>query len=196
MTIVLSLVIICRMKQHSTRRYAAIAMMSALIAVLSLMIVPLPSGVPLTLQTFAIAFCGLLLGWRSGVAAVAVYLLLGAIGVPVFAGGKAGVQVLVSLTGGFLWGFLPMAALCGAPVRKLPLQALLCVAGLALCHAAGVLQFAADTRQTLLRAAQVASFPFLIKDLLSTAAALALARPVRARLGRILEPAQAQSQRE
>lgn len=184
------------MKQYPTRRYAAIAMMSAVIAVLSLISIPLPSGVPLTLQTFAIAFCGLLLGWRSGLAAVAVYLLLGAVGVPVFAGGKAGFQVLASLTGGFLWGFLPMAALCGASVRKLPLQALLCIAGLAVCHIAGVVQFAAVTRQTWLRAAQVASFPFLVKDLLSVAAALALARPVRARLRHILDPAQAQPKPE
>ena len=119
--------------------------MAAVLAVLSQISIPLPGGVPLTLQTFAVALCGYLLGPALGSAAAAVYLALGASGLPAFAGFSGGIGCFLGPTGGFLWGFLPFALLCGLGIKseKKPLALALGAVGLASCHLAGVLQFAA-----------------------------------------------------
>ena len=70
----------------TTKQIVLTGMMTAVLAVLSIVTIPLPTGVPVTLQTFAMAFCGYVLGWKLGGASSALYLILGAIGVPVYAG--------------------------------------------------------------------------------------------------------------
>ncbi|WP_240232518.1 biotin transporter BioY [Devosia lacusdianchii] len=69
--------------------------------------------VPVTLQGFAIAALSAAFGLRIGVATVALYLIEGALGLPVFAGATAGIPYLMGPTGGFLLGFLAMAAIIG-----------------------------------------------------------------------------------
>ena len=71
-------------------------MMAAILAVLSQISIPLPSGVPITMQTFAVALAGFTLGIWQGSASVLIYLLLGLIGVPVFAGFSGGPGSFVS----------------------------------------------------------------------------------------------------
>ena len=83
---------------------AYIALFAALMAVCSW--ISIPATVPFTLQTFAIFAALGLLGGKRGTVAVAVYLLLGAIGVPVFAGFQGGIGALLGTTGGYLLGFL------------------------------------------------------------------------------------------
>jgi biotin transport system substrate-specific component len=92
------------------------ALLAALTAVCSLLALPNPlvPGVPFTLQVLAVCLAGMLLPPRWAAASQIVYVLLGAIGLPVFAGGGAGVGVLVSVTGGFLWGYPFAAAACAA----------------------------------------------------------------------------------
>lgn len=74
--------------------------------------------VPVTLQSFAIAALAAAFGLRIGVATVALYLLEGAFGLPVFAGASAGIPYLMGPTGGFLLGFLVMAAIIGYAADK------------------------------------------------------------------------------
>jgi biotin transport system substrate-specific component len=69
--------------------------------------------VPVTLQSFAVAALAAAFGARIGLATVALYLLEGAAGLPVFAGATAGIPYLLGPTGGFLLGFLPMAFIIG-----------------------------------------------------------------------------------
>lgn len=69
--------------------------------------------VPMTLQTLAILATGLTLGLRRAGAALTLFLALGAVGVPVFAGGKAGAMVFTGPTGGYLIGFFLAALFCG-----------------------------------------------------------------------------------
>ncbi len=71
-------------KRVSTRSIVITGMFAAVIAVLAQVALPMPSGVPVTLQTFAIALTGVVLGAKLGMAAAGVYILLGAVGVPVF----------------------------------------------------------------------------------------------------------------
>lgn len=157
----------------SVRELILVALFAALLALLSQLAIPLPSGVPATLQTFAVALCGFTLGVKKGTIAVAVYLLLGAIGLPVFAGFLGGVGVFVGVTGGFLWGFLALAALCGTG------RVCLAPLGLMACHALGVAQFALVAQTSLGQSFVLVSLPYLLKDAISLAAAYFAARAVR-----------------
>lgn len=83
------------------------ALFTALIIVGGYISIPLPIGpVPIVLADFFVIIAGLFLGWKYGLICVAMYLGLGALGLPVFAGGRAGLAVLVGPTGGFLFGYL------------------------------------------------------------------------------------------
>lgn len=181
------------MQQHKAIvSMVQIALFAAVLAVLSQISIPLPSGVPVTLQTFAVALAAYTLGWKRGTCSVAVFLALGAVGVPVFAGFTGGVGKFVGVTGGYLWGFLPMAALCGlgmAAWQKAPTAknrifcVLLSLAGLAGCHLPGVVQFALVSGSSPLHAFLVASAPYLIKDGASLILAFLLALAIRSALG-------------
>lgn len=145
------------------------ALMTAVLAVLSQISIPTPFGVPLTLQTFAVALLAYVLGWNYGLFSVGLYLIIGAIGVPVFANFKAGLTALIGPTGGFLIGFLLMA-LCLGLTRRFNhplLILLLSVAGLALCHLFGAVWFSFVTARPLLDGFLLSSAPYLIKDILS-----------------------------
>ena len=85
---------------------------SALIALCAQVSVPF-YPVPVTMQTFAVILIGLIYGWRLGGITVALYLIEGAIGLPVFAGGKGGMLVLMGPTAGYLYGFFLAAVACG-----------------------------------------------------------------------------------
>ena len=100
------------MKRNDLHALTLTAMMIPVIAVAAQLALPIAS-VPMTLQTFAVCFAGLMLGPMRGVAAVAVYLLMGAIGIPVFAGFTGSLAAVVGPTGGFLVGFLPLVLLAG-----------------------------------------------------------------------------------
>lgn len=167
-----------------TKRMVYTALFAALIAVLSQISIPLPSGVPITLQTFAVAFAGFFLGRKYGLAAVAVYVALGAAGAPVFAGFTGGAYKLVNVTGGFIWGFFPFVIMTGArsPETDRISAAVLSVLGLAMCHLIGVAQYAALTGNGFAASALVVSAPYIVKDVLSVTLAAMLSSAVSRRL--------------
>ena len=164
-----------------TRQVILTGMFAAVLAVMAQLSIPMPSGVPVTLQTFAVALTAYVLGPKTGLAAAVIYILLGAVGVPVFAGFKGGIGVLLGPTGGFIWGFLLMILLCGsgAKSRHILLTAAASVFGLAGCHLPGILQFMFLTGRGFAGAAMLVSVPYLIKDVISVAAAFALAKAVK-----------------
>jgi len=93
-------------------------MFTALIAICAQIIIPQPGGVPFTLQVWGISLAGLLLGPKKGALAALVYVLLGAIGAPVFAGFSGGIGVIMRPTGGFILSFPVVALLAGLGERK------------------------------------------------------------------------------
>ncbi len=93
----------------SLRQMTAIALMSVVLLLCSILTVP--SVVPFTLQTFGVALAVGLLGIKSGLLSVVAYFLLGLIGLPVFAGMQGGIGVLLGPTGGYLIGFLPRVSI-------------------------------------------------------------------------------------
>ena len=147
--------------------------MSAVLSVISLISIPLPSGIPLTFQTFAVALCGYLLGIRCGLISLLVYLALGTVGLPVFSHAQGGLQVLIGgPTGGFLFGFIPLVLFCGISVyftwkRNGSLfRPLFGIIGLLLCHLCGIAQYASITETPFHIAFCAVSLPFLFKDVL------------------------------
>jgi biotin transport system substrate-specific component len=94
------------------RHIALIAIGAALIFATSWVVIPL-SPVPITGQTFGVLLVGGALGFRRGLASIALYVLIGLIGLPFFAEGKGGVQVLQGTTGGYIVGFIVAGSLVG-----------------------------------------------------------------------------------
>ena len=107
------------MKDKMTiRDYCYIGLFTSLIAVMAQISIPMPAGVPMTLQTFAVPLAGIVLGRKRGFFAAAVYVLIGAVGVPVFAGFTGGIGILLGATGGFLVSFPLMAYMAGFGMEK------------------------------------------------------------------------------
>lgn len=168
----------------TTKEVVSVGMFAAVLAVLSQISIPMPSGVPVTLQTFAVALTGVVLAWKNGTASVIVYILLGAVGAPVFANFSGGAQVLVSYTGGFIWGFIVMTILCGigAQNKNMVWGVLTGLAGLAVCHICGVVQFMVVMKMGLTESFLLSSAPYLIKDVLSVILAFVIGGRLRTRL--------------
>ena len=99
-------------RQSIGLRVAAVAGATLFLAICSWITVPMVP-VPLTMQTFGVTVVGALFGWRLGFAAVAAWLIEGALGLPVFTGGTAGLAHMVGPTGGYLASFPIVAALVG-----------------------------------------------------------------------------------
>ena len=170
-----------------TKDLALCALFAALIAVCAW--ISIPATVPFTLQTFAIFAALGLLGGKRGTVAVAVYLLLGAIGVPVFAGFQGGIGALLGTTGGYLLGFLLTALIeWGMEARfgsKTGVFLLSAVLGMLVCYAFGTAWYLVVYARTkgaisLATALGWGVVPFLIPD----AVKIALAVLLRGRLKR------------
>lgn len=182
----------------STKTIATVGMFTAVLGILSIITIPMPTGVPVTLQTFAMALCGFVLGWKLGLAATALYLVLGTAGIPIFAGMSAGPGVLFGYTGGFLWGFLFLTAFCGMGLRwkNMILRGVCGMAGLTVCHLLGALWYGVLADLGLAASLAAVSLPYLAKDVISVACACAVGAAVRRalRAGRLLpEPVKRRS---
>lgn len=149
----------------------SVALFAAIIAIMSQISIPTPFGVPVSLQTFAVALCGYFLGAKKGTGALLVWIAIGAVGVPVFTGFRGGFAVLLGLTGGFIYGFIPLVLLCGIELKKAPLRIALGAAGIIACHLCGAAQYALLMGIDFVQSVLTVSVPFLIKDIASVVAA-------------------------
>ena len=102
----------------SSREIVLAGLFAAVISILAQFTIPF-GPIPLTLQTFAVGFVVTILGKKTGTIAVAIYLLMGMIGLPVLAGGLAGIAHYFGPTGGFLVGFIFQAYVTGLILEKL-----------------------------------------------------------------------------
>lgn len=167
--------------RQSTVSIAVTALFTALIAVSAFVTIPLPNGVPVTLQTLAVALTGYCLGVKRGVPALLAYILLGAAGAPVFSGFQSGPAVLVGKTGGFFVGFVFLVVACalGRRCENKALQIAVGMLGLLLCHLCGVLWFAHLTGTGFWASVAAVSLPFLLKDAVCIVGAMFLALRLR-----------------
>ena len=160
-----------------------IALFAAIIAVCSW--IQIPMTVPFTMQTFAV-FCALAtLGGKGGTISVLIYIVLGAVGVPVFAGFTGGVGILFGTTGGYIIGFLPMAVIAGLVIdhtHSRILQLLGMVLGTAVCYALGTAWFCFSTNTGVMAALWMCVIPFIAGDLVKMALAMTMGPMIRGRL--------------
>ena len=167
---------------------ARMAICTALIVVCSWLTVPFT--VPFTMQTFAIFFTVCLLGPWQGMISILVYILLGAVGVPVFAGFKGGIAVLFDKTGGYIIGYLLSALLTSWLIHRKESNflrsCLAMVAGVAVCYVFGTAWFMVLTGTPLWTSLTWCVLPFLPGDAVKILLAAFLAKRLQAPMRRIL----------
>jgi biotin transport system substrate-specific component len=168
--------------QTSTRSLVFASLMAALIAAGAFLVIPI-APVPIVLQNLFVLLAGLLLGSRWAAASVAIYLLAGACGLPVFAGGSGGLGHLVGPRGGYLFGFLIAAFLVGfiaeRSKQRLVPEILGMILGSIAIYATGVPWLMMMLGLSPHKALAVGMYPFLIGDALKIAAAIPIARGLR-----------------
>ena len=149
--------------------------------------ISIPTAVPFTLQTFAVFFVLLLLGGERGTIATLVYVLLGAVGVPVFAGFSGGIGILLGSTGGYIIGFLFVGLIYilfeKFFKKNIVMKIVALVLGLAVCYAFGTAWFMhvyikSSGEVGLLTVLGWCVFPFIIPDLIKMALAVVVAKRI------------------
>jgi len=170
----------------NTKDYAIMGLCTALMAICAW--ITIPAAVPFTMQTFAVFLTAGLLGGKRGTIVVLVYLLLGAVGLPVFSGFAGGLGYMMGVTGGYLVGFIFIGLimwlfekLWGFGRRTLIVSMTL---GLIACYAFGTAWFIiVYTRNTgsigVLSALSMCVFPYIIPDAVKIGLALLLTMRVK-----------------
>ena len=171
------------MKRLKTKDLAVVSLCAALMCVCAW--IQFPSVVPFTLQTFAVFFIALVFDVKKSLTVAVVYILLGAVGLPVFSGFQGGVGALFGATGGFILGFIPstvIVSLLKSKVKKGFVYSLVCcLPGLAVCYATGVLWYmfvygGGDVKS----AVSVCILPFVIPDIIKIILAVTVSGRVTA----------------
>ena len=159
----------------SVKNIVLAGMFAAFLAVMSQVSLPMPTGVPITVQVFAVALVGVILGWKRGVLAVLVYILIGAVGL----------SVLTGLTGGYIIAWPVMTILCGIQPKtqntklNVALNIILSLVGLAVCESVGALQWALLSGSDLKGLIIYSLTAFVPKALILTVLAVLIGRQVR-----------------
>lgn len=176
--------------QFTVRHMVYCAISAALITICAWICVPVLQ-VSFTMQTFAVFFVLSLLGGRCGFLSVLLYLLLGAVGLPVFSGFQGGAGVLLGVTGGYIWGFLTAAfvywivtALFG---KKLSIRLLASVLGMLLCYTCGTAWYqTVYVNNSLWAVLGTCVFPYLLPDAVKITLALYLAGRIKKAIPKLL----------
>lgn len=172
---------------------AYIAVFAVLIAICSW--ISIPTAIPFTLQTFAVFLAVTVLGGRRGTMAVVVYVLLGAIGVPVFAEFTGGLGIILRNTGGYLIGFIFAALVMWLMERlfgrKLWVQAVSMALGMVTYYTLGTIWFMQVYMRTtgdvgLMTVLGWCVIPFVIPDVVKSVLALTLGKRLRKQLAGIM----------
>ena len=167
----------------NTRDICVMALFTAFTAVMAQISVPMPLGVPMTMQTFAIMLAGMTLGARKGFVSILVYVLLGVVGVPVFARLSGGMGVVFGPTGGFILTFPFMAWIVGKSAERGGWASIAAglLAGHLVNYAGGMLMFCLITRQSVGAAFMVCVFPFIPTAVIKAVMAALIGVKLRAR---------------
>lgn len=164
---------------------AMTAMLAAVLAVASPFTIPI-GPIPISLCTLVIYLAVYVLGWKRGMSATLVYILLGAAGMPVFSNFGSGLGQILGPTGGYIIGYLPLTLIAGLLVERYPrgrgLQLLGLVLGTAVLYLIGTAWFCVVMDSTVAAALAACVFPFLPGDLVKMAVAMGVGPMLRNRL--------------
>ncbi len=165
----------------SIRSMTHISVMSVVITICAWLTVP--AAVPFTMQTFGVFFALLFSGGKKGTAAIALYLILGAVGLPVFSGFSGGIGHILGATGGYMLGFLITGfiyILFEKIGKSTKLAVFSLILGLLACYAFGTLWFSIyKDGMSFLPALSVCVLPFIVPDLVKLALAVILTRRLK-----------------
>ncbi|MBC5787440.1 MULTISPECIES: biotin transporter BioY [Clostridiaceae] len=178
----------------SIKTMCVIAIMTAVICVVSPFSIPIPGVVPISLGTLGVYIASSLLGAKKGFIAVLLYLIIGAIGLPVFAQFTGGVSIIAGPTGGYMVGYLLMALLTGwftdhsnNIVWKISLGMVL---GTLACYLLGTIWLAYTMKLDLIAALWAGVIPFIPGDIVKIVLSVSLAKVLRPQLSRFLSSTQ------
>lgn len=174
-----------------TSDYIYIAVSTALITICSW--ITIPTVVPFTLQLFGIFLTLGLLGGKRGTLAILLYILLGIIGIPVFAGFGSGLGIIVGPLGGFILGFIVLSLTVWLFEKIIPANCnipsiISMIIGLLLCYICGLVHFVISTRSgsnsiSWTAAIVTCILPFIIPDLIKLFLATMLCKRLRRHVG-------------
>jgi len=170
-------------RKWKTIDMAYIALFAVLMAVCSW--ISIPAVVPFTLQTFGVFVAVSVLGGKRGTLAVVLYLLMGIVGLPVFAGFSGGLGVLLGSTGGYIIGFIVMAVIAGLFIdncRKPWIQLIGMVVGTIVCYLFGTVWFCIVAGYTFQAALAVCVIPFIPADLVKMIIAMIIGPMIKKRI--------------
>jgi len=178
------------MKKIDIKDMALIGVMVALMCVLGPLSIPI-GAVPVSLTMFTTWLAAYILGGKKSGVAVLIYLLIGAVGLPVFSGATGGLAKLVGATGGYLIGFLPMAIISGFFVNKFyknyAMQVIGMLLGMVVCYTFGTIWFMILMNMGLMESLAICVFPFILFDFAKLAFAIIVGRTVRTALSSVLQ---------
>lgn len=167
-----------------TKNLVLCAVCAAITCVLAPLSIPISGMIPITLATFAVMLSGILLGGRLGALSQIIYLIIGAVGVPVCAGFTPALPKLLGPTGGYLVGYIPLAFVCGAiysmwgktsrGVKKYTFMLLGMIAGTVVLYAFGTAWFCILNHVDVVYALTLCVVPFLIGDMIKIAVVMIL----------------------
>lgn len=185
-----------------TKNLVLCAVCAAITCILAPLSIPLAGGVPISLASFAVMLSGILLGGSLGAFSQLIYVLLGAVGLPVFAGWTGGLGNVLGMTGGYIIGYIPCAWLTGLIYKKYgeaakrPAKILLMVLGMTAGNIAlyviGTAWFMFVTGMTLEASLAACVIPFLPGNFIKMAAVILIGLPVENAIRRTMyanEPA-------
>lgn len=170
-------------KKLSTRELCHIGIFVAIIAVFAQISIPMPFGVPMTLQTLAIPLAGVVLGIKNGTLATLSYVLLGVIGVPVFANFTGGMGMIFSRTGGFILSFPLVALTAGIGAKKNDLWlSLWLIIGAVINYICGMLMFSFITSSSFITSFTLVVLPFIPTTIIKIIIVMTLGKTIKRRL--------------
>lgn len=178
------------MRESSTVKYTMCALFVAFISICSQIAIHI-GMVPISMSLLAVFLAGLFLGTKYGTLSVIVYILLGITGIPVFAGAKGGLAIILGPTGGFLVGYILCVVIVGFVADRFNKQKIFIVLGMVVavitCYIAGVLWFSIITENGFYRSLKLCVIPFIPGDIIKIFISIIIYYKIKPRLNDIIK---------
>lgn len=171
------------------KKTAAVSILAAIICIFSPLSLPV-GAIPISLSTFAIYIVSCSVSIKYSVPAVAVYILLGAAGLPVFSSFTGGLQFITGYTGGYIIGYIPCALIVGMLTDRFEknkiIYPLSMIIGTAVCYLSGTLWYMNRAECGLSEAVAICVLPFIIGDTVKISAASVIGITLKQRIKKLI----------
>lgn len=168
----------------TTKEMIVSAIFAAVISAFSVMSIPV-GPVSITMGVFGILLASLILPTAQSILSVLIFIMCGAVGIPVFSGMRGGIGVLLGETGGYIWSYLFMTAFCSLACRKtkkMQTKFFACVFSVIICYVFGTLQFSFLTGRSIEESFVLCVIPFIPFDIAKIIFACVLSEKIKKRI--------------